>query len=779
VTEKSIVIFSESPSSYKTTQLETKLLEYSNNGADERRNFFKSFLNEIKPDLVQIQQHSIENYLREIQLRIGLIMLDNEEMKDHHHQTSFKYKSSKDSIFPFQSFQFLNDPNADYHFVCNHIQCISTYKVSLRLNGIGMSYILKLHVKNAFKEVISEKEGISNEKTASFTFDMLKYDKIEISVVSIFGESPLVINYKDVVKLDKLTGKELKIATMPLEELYKQSFSFVLWKEIEIFDNQNFSSSLDRRKQSLRLLNEIKDLFPEIKEGLDLETNYKDLLDKLGGGIIDEKDTDMQEKTLSISYKIKNMETIHKNFCDSSKKEESNYPIVQALLDFSPLSVAIIQQGICRKIEVHRGMNSLFFLTAGCVLVGSAIIFPLLPGFGALFGYLSSSTAIHVSQFLMNHVAAKLLFSGVFSFGLAEYFKKQLDSQYETFLLTCLESFGRKSEIEEHKSLPVGTPYILEKEIYEIYSKFGNDQTKIKKNWGEYFPNGTLSYVIEESKQDVLNSITAVMKNYELRKNLSYDCTIGVVGVGKSGKSTLVKNLFGFDTKPHHVDRTITIQPFEIEDSIHVIDFPHSTSRYQSIRSNFFAFCANLDLIIVVLKSNEGLDSKDDEYILSLFKTISKTRKAGKILFCFNKYDEIIKGDLQKRISSKTVEKKALNEMEYMKSKASLFLQKCKDASIGNTCDAFLTSFDFSDRNPFVERKIFLDKCCEDADSKNLHQKTREVFDKIGIKGPKDVMNWVIEALEENQIDKFRLESVKKFASMEKIFGEESEFEFE
>jgi hypothetical protein len=34
-----------------------------------------------------------------------------------------------------------------------------------------------------------------------------------------------------------------------------------------------------------------------------------------------------------------------------------------------------------------------------------------------------------------------------------------------------------------------------------------------------------------------------------------------------------------------------------------------------------------------------------------------------------------------------------------------------------------------------------------------------------------------IEALEENQIDKFRLESVKKFASMEKISGEESEFE--
>jgi hypothetical protein len=222
--------FTATESIYKT-QVETKLLKYSNIDVDERRKFFKSFLNEIKPDLVQIQQHSIENYLREIQLRIGLIM-DNEEMKDHL-QKSFKYQPSKDSIFPFQSFQFLNDPTADYHFVCNHIQCISTYKVSLRLNGIGMSYILKLHVKNAFKEVISEKEGISNEKAASFTFDMLKYEKIEISVVSIFGESPLAINYKDVVKLDKLTGKELKIATMPLEDLSNKVFYLLYGKKLK------------------------------------------------------------------------------------------------------------------------------------------------------------------------------------------------------------------------------------------------------------------------------------------------------------------------------------------------------------------------------------------------------------------------------------------------------------------------------------------------------------------------------------------------------------------
>jgi hypothetical protein len=89
----------------------------------------------------------------------------------------------------------------------------------------------------------------------------------------------------------------------------------------------------------LRLLNEIKDLFPDIKEGMDLETNYKKVLDTLGEGIIDERDTDMKEKSLSISYKIKNMENIHKEFCDSSKKKEPKYSIVQALLDFSPLRV--------------------------------------------------------------------------------------------------------------------------------------------------------------------------------------------------------------------------------------------------------------------------------------------------------------------------------------------------------------------------------------------------------------------------------------------------------
>jgi GTP-binding protein EngB required for normal cell division len=630
-------------------------------------------------------------------------------------------------------------------------------RITLRLKGNGMGFIRRIKPKNAFQNHVIEKEDISNENHAVFSFDMLKFEKLEISVVGYFGESSIVIDPLDIKKLDRFTGKELIIAQMSVDELYQQSFLYVLWKEME---SLSINNSFKERNAAFDKLMEIQKIFPKIETGMDLKPKFEELLDTLGEGIIGSHINDAKKNELLISYDVKDLKIIRDNFITSCKKEEPTYFLPQALLDFKPFAVGVLHEGICKDIQLGPGIKSIVLFGAGCALVGATLVFPFLtPLVGVALTY-SVGGAMLAGTF------------GVGALGLAYLFKKKMDTKYESFLVSVLESLGKDQTIKEQKELPACIPYILEKEIYDQVSNFiDNDSNAIKKKWTSYFPKGALYYVKETSKQDVLNSIKGVMKNYELRKILSHDLTIGVVGTGNAGKSTLVQKLFGLDTNPGLNQRTESIKPYELQESIHVIDFPHLTSTIQSIRPNFISLCANLDIIIVVLDGTQVLDSNCDAYVVSLFKEIQKSGNCAKWLFCYNSYDRVIQNDHAKRFKEGTINAKRSDEVSYMKSKKEEFLKKCKDASVESfsNVDAFVTSFEFiGKKNPFETAYTNQIYTSENLDH---DQKATKLLNEIELKGVEDVKKWIIKQLEHNNIDKIRIEQIDKMKYVPKEPG--------
>ncbi|CAF3338159.1 unnamed protein product [Rotaria socialis] len=125
-----------------------------------------------------------------------------------------------------------------------------------------------------------------------------------------------------------------------------------------------------------------------------------------------------------------------------------------------------------------------------------------------------------------------------------------------------------------------------------------------------------------------------------MRTLLSQDFALGVIGPGKSGKSTLVRELFGFDTNQDKEKRTEDLHSYRVNDDFRVVDFPHMTAVFDSVRNCFTCNHALVNAVVVVLNAEQGGNDKDGEgYVIAKVKELAK--KGVHVLYCFNQCDKL------------------------------------------------------------------------------------------------------------------------------------------
>jgi GTP-binding protein EngB required for normal cell division len=186
--------------------------------------------------------------------------------------------------------------------------------------------------------------------------------------------------------------------------------------------------------------------------------------------------------------------------------------------------------------------------------------------------------------------------------------------------------------------------YCLEEKISSIYHgrlKELPNKEHIFAEWKNIFPGGVLNELQNRENQDCCLSIMkCIDANFQMRKLLSKDFALGVIGPGKSGKSTLLQNMFGFDTKPHKEDRTLDLRSYRVNEDFRVVDFPHMTSVFDYVKNCFTCNHTLVNAIIVVLNAEQGgNDSKGEGYVVNEVKKL--TKKGVDVLFCFNQCDKL------------------------------------------------------------------------------------------------------------------------------------------
>src|SRR5690606_2803249 len=194
-------------------------------------------------------------------------------------------------------------------------------------------------------------------------------------------------------------------------------------------------------------------------------------------------------------------------------------------------------------------------------------------------------------------------------------FKKE----YERRLNYYAESLGLfVDEIREH-------PFFFEEAIFKHCEKVGmtvQSNEYIIKNWEKYFPNAPLAFVKDDTREQTLKVLRTLWDHYRLRVLLFSDISIGVVGTGKAGKSTIINKLFGFNTHPSSIKRTEDMKPYYPIERFHIIDFPHLNSTREKLKACFQANHQLVDAVIVVFEALQHGDTTDSKRVISLLNKL-------------------------------------------------------------------------------------------------------------------------------------------------------------
>jgi len=108
---------------------------------------------------------------------------------------------------------------------------------------------------------------------------------------------------------------------------------------------------------------------------------------------------------------------------------------------------------------------------------------------------------------------------------------------------------------------------------------------------------------------------------YAIRGCLSEDFSIGVIGTGNVGKSTLLDAAYGFDTNPSFTVRTQDITPYyqRHTEKLHFLDFPHANSITSLHRDIVQTGSKFLDVAIVIFDVN-NVDQDEKALIQDLHR---------------------------------------------------------------------------------------------------------------------------------------------------------------
>jgi ABC-type cobalamin/Fe3+-siderophores transport system ATPase subunit len=95
-----------------------------------------------------------------------------------------------------------------------------------------------------------------------------------------------------------------------------------------------------------------------------------------------------------------------------------------------------------------------------------------------------------------------------------------------------------------------------------------------------------------------------------MRKSLMQRLTVGVVGEGKAGKSTLVSGLLNLPTGASGCIRTQDIALYRMG-NLDVLDFPHTDSANDEVVKKAFATHSSMLDAVVVLVAAAGANDRD------------------------------------------------------------------------------------------------------------------------------------------------------------------------
>jgi GTP-binding protein EngB required for normal cell division len=186
-------------------------------------------------------------------------------------------------------------------------------------------------------------------------------------------------------------------------------------------------------------------------------------------------------------------------------------------------------------------------------------------------------------------------------------------------------------------------PYCLEEKISSIYRnrlKELSSKEHVFDDWKTIFPDLLSKFKDREKQNHCLSIMKCIDANFQMRKLLSKDFTLGVVGHGKNGKSTILKNMFGFNTNPDKEIRTEDLHSYRVNDEFRVVDFPHMTSVFDYVTNCFTCNHTPVNAVIVVLNAElSGNDIICEEYVVNKVKHLAK--KGVHVLFCFNQCDKL------------------------------------------------------------------------------------------------------------------------------------------
>jgi hypothetical protein len=233
------------------------------------------------------------------------------------------------------------------------------------------------------------------------------------------------------------------------------------------------------------------------------------------------------------------------------------------------------------------------------------------------------------------------------AFKQAHKYIQLLNQAYLQILREWVKSLGLDTDRVRNNA------FSLEEVVHDQYMKKFKRRTHdfIEDNWTDLFPSGSLRILKKSERKHAILVLETISDHFEMRQLLARDVAVGVVGPGKTGKSTLLQAMFGCETNPDPLIRTLDLATYRVHDRLLLVDFPHMTSELERLRFCYRANHSLVHAIVVVLSASQGGDDAFGE-LRCVVDTAKRFAKTGtRVLYCFNAADRLLKLPMKARMS--------------------------------------------------------------------------------------------------------------------------------
>eukprot|EP00457_Paulinella_chromatophora_P000951 gb/GEZN01000953.1/.p1 GENE.gb/GEZN01000953.1/~~gb/GEZN01000953.1/.p1 ORF type:complete len:1091 (+),score=89.84 gb/GEZN01000953.1/:144-3416(+) len=554
----------------------------------------------------------------------------------------------------------------------------------------------------------------------------LKRQDYKVGLVGHFGYATVILDPKKFTEAEELKGRLRQVAELDIRQLYTLAFTYSLFTDARdvapTAERGMAVPFVNKRVQCLEILLECFDRFAaeavkfaktdefceeataEIQQiALDLENDekitgkpssasVKDLLEHPGEESPESPKTLMSFREIQKQCKtLTSLREIQKQW-QAVKIEHSTDAIKLA----QPVILATFGS-MFEGLKVASNIEKTQYIWLGITVIA-----------GCCVGFLSGAFLIMTAPWLGGAMLGLCAVVGGVSLHGVLGLLETLNAQYLHILREWVRSLGLDLARIRNDA------YSLEKAISGIYKqKFeGKVDYTIEKNWNSYFPCGSLNIVAKCQRRYCIRVLKNIHGHHQLREILSQDVGLGVIGTGKTGKSTFLATMFGCDSNPHADERTKDLCTFRIHERFYAVDFPHMTSAIDQLRLCYRANHSLVHLLVVVLTASQGGDCKTGEQMV--VDVAKRFAKAGtRVLYCFNAADRILYsernrsrfqgGRNQKAVPGSrgraNADEKKASAGEMSKEKLKIRLEANASSYGLDPKDCMLTAFELDDKN--------------------------------------------------------------------------------